>query len=228
MVGWYTDAAGTEGNEFVPNGNMVSGTTVYAKWEEAPAMQNFTNSQCQSLASDAPYIVKDSRDGNIYTVRYINGTCWMTQNLRIAGGTTLNSSNSNISSSYIIPATEVHDSGNTADGCWYNFCTASAGTVCSSNDDNATSDICPSGWRLPNSGEVSGWSEEDIEKFFPVLSGYYGDLLIDKDNAGYWWTSSTFGDDRGGRWTIIYGSGMLYESDRSMSYGFSIRCIRSS
>ena len=233
FAGWYTDAAGTEGNEFIPNGNMTSGTTVYAKWEEAPVMQNFTNSQCQSLASDAPYIVKDSRDGNTYTVRYINGACWMTQNLRIAGGTTLNSSNSNISSSYIIPVTEVHDSGNTTDGCWYNFCTASAGTVCSASDDvDATSDICPSGWRLPNSGETPGRSEGDIEKFSPVLSGYYDDSLIDKDNLGYWWTSSTFGD-MGRRWTIIYDHdyndlGMLYESDRSMGYGFSIRCIRSS
>ena len=89
----------------------------------------------------------------------------MTQNLRIAGGTTLNSSNSNISSSYIIPATEVYDSGNTTDGCWYNFCTASAGTVCSASDDvDATSDICPSGWRLPNSGETPGRREGDIEK----------------------------------------------------------------
>ena len=233
FAGWYTDAAGTEGNEFIPNGNMTSGTTVYAKWEEAPVMQNFTNAQCQSLASDAPYIVKDSRDGNTYTVRYINGACWMTQNLRIAGGTTLNSSNSNISSSYIIPATEVHDSGNTTDGCWYNFCTASAGTVCSASDDvDATSDICPSGWRLPNSGERPGGREGDIEKFSPVLSGYYDDSLIDKDNLGYWWTSSAF-SDMGGRWTIIYdpdynGLDMLYESDRSMSYGFSIRCIRSS
>ena len=228
FAGWYTDAAGTEGNEFISNGNMTSGTTVYAKWEEAPVMQNFTNSQCQSLASDAPYIVKDSRDGNTYTVRYINGACWMTQNLRIAGGTTLNSSNSNISSSYIIPATEVYDSGNTTDGCWYNFCTASAGTVCSASDDvDATSDICPSGWRLPNSGETPGRREGDIEKFSPVLSGYYGDSLIDKDNVGYWWTSSTFGD-MGMRGTIIYNPDMLYESDRSMSYGFSIRCIRSS
>ena len=46
-------------------------------------------------------------------------------------------------------------------------------------------------------------------------------------HVGYWWTSSAFGD-MGGRWTIIYNPDMLYESDRSMSYGFSIRCIRSS
>ena len=234
FTGWNTaaDGSGTsyaDGAEYAvtPATGDVT-VTLYAQWEALPTIQEFTLAQCQSLASDANYTVVDSRDGSDYTVRYINGACWMTQNLRIAGGTTLNSSNSNISSSYIIPATEVHDSGNTTDGCWYNFCTASAGTVCSASDDvDATSDICPSGWRLPNSGETPGRREEDIEKFSPVLSGYYGDSLIDKDNVGYWWTSSTFGD-MGRRWTIIYDPDMLYESDRSMGYGFSIRCIRSS
>ena len=36
FLGWYKDAAGTAGNEFVPNANMESGTTVYARWTKDP------------------------------------------------------------------------------------------------------------------------------------------------------------------------------------------------
>ena len=108
----------------------------------APAMQNFTLDQCQALASDANFTVTDSRDGSDYTVRYINGNCWMTQNLRLSGGRTLTSADSNVASNWSFPSTELAGnsysytapqstiSSNTSYGGYYNFCAASAGTNC--------------------------------------------------------------------------------------------------
>ena len=54
-------------------------------------MQDLTKSMCKAIASDVPITLKDKRDNQDYTARYINtasttgtdqGTCWMTQNLR--------------------------------------------------------------------------------------------------------------------------------------------------
>lgn len=70
-------------------------------------MQNFTKSQCQAQASSSNVTVVDSRDNNSYTVRYINGNCWMTQNLRLSGGRTLTSADSNVASSWSFPSTEL-------------------------------------------------------------------------------------------------------------------------
>ena len=117
--------------------------------------------------------VVDRRDNNIYTVRYINGQCWMTQNLRITGIISAEDSNfSHINnfnvSQYSLDSTDssyanhcdstngynyacAKDSGNTSTGVWYNYAAATAGTITgSSNSTDATSDICPSGWHLPS------------------------------------------------------------------------------
>ena len=38
-------------------------------------------------------------------------------------------------------------------GVYYNYCAASAGTVCAvSNTINASVDVCPKGWRMPTGG----------------------------------------------------------------------------
>lgn len=243
FAGWYTDTAGTEGNEFIPNGNMVSGTTVYAKWEEAPVMQNFTNSQCQSLASDAPYIVKDSRDGNTYTVRYINGACWMTQNLRLSGGRTLTSVDSNVASSWYFPNTSLGGSesyteprsvisANVSYGGYYNLCAASAGTICQVVNENITYDICPSGWRLPAENEASTITGSSLSSIFsPVLSGYYDSgekRYYGVGSDDYWWTATA--SDSYHQFYLNYYDGYLSPSDLdygTKSNGLALRCIRS-
>ena len=194
FTGWNTVAGGTgtsynNGASYSAPANPSSYTiTLYAQWEPEVVgyIQDFTNSQCSSLASTSDVTVRDRRDNNTYTVRYINGNCWMTQNLRIAGGTTLTSTYSNVSSSYTIPTTDltsgdsytdgrIHNSGNTTTGYWYNFCAASAGTNCSSsNSSNTTYDICPKGWRLPTRDEFSGITGTSyISAFSPVTGGYY-------------------------------------------------------
>ena len=204
------------------------------------SMQNFTASQCRSYASSDPVLVTDSRDNNTYAVRYIDGNCWMTQNLRLAGGTTLTSTYSNVSSSYTIPTTplegsrysytagQVQDSGNTTTGYWYNYCAASAGTVCqSSSAQDASYDICPKGWRLPTYSEFSGIAGTSyISAFSPVTGGGYDNGSLDATGYGSWWSSTAnYGNYQYNLY--YYGSGL--KTNRNYKYyGRYVRCIRSS
>ena len=163
-------------------------------------MQDFTKSQCQSLASSASVLVQDRRDNNTYSVRYINGNCWMTQNLRLSGGRTLTSADSNVTRNWSFPSTSLTSgnsyedaystiSSNTSYGGYYNYCAASAGTVCSSSSaQNATQDICPKGWRLPTYNEQNGITNY-TSAFSPVYSGSYsyGTLVV---SGGYWWSAT--------------------------------------
>lgn len=116
----------------------------------------------------------------LYTVAKINNKYWMTQNLRITGtisaadsnftgssintsaGGDLNSGDAGDETTLRSHRATSSDASNTSGasggpytidqlGAWYNFCAASAGQVCSDAiNQNATQDICPSGWRLPN------------------------------------------------------------------------------
>ena len=72
-------------------------------------MQNITPSMCTNTplysVSGETYWLVDSRDGNYYGVRKLaDGKCWMVTNLKLAGGTTISSADSNLSSgSYKLP-----------------------------------------------------------------------------------------------------------------------------
>lgn len=240
FMGWYTDSAGTAGNEFTVTSSIET-STVYAKWLlEVGPIQNFTNAQCQSLASDTEVVATDLRDNNQYTLRYINGNCWMTQNLRIAGGTTLTSTYSNVSSSYTIPTTdlttgdnsytqgEIHDSGNTTTGYWYNFCAASAGTNCNYETTTTTYDICPKGWRLPTKTEFDGINGTSyISAFSPVTGGFYGYGSLVYTSYGYWWSSTAY--DSSDQYRLYYDGSSLDTGRNYNKYtGYYVRCIRSS
>lgn len=246
FMGWNTEADGS--GTFYVNGETYTAltsqagqtVTLYAQWKQIYYMQDFTNAQCQSLASDSNFTVVDKRDGNDYTVRYINGACWMTQNLRIAGGTTVTSADSNVSSNYTIPTTDltagasyiegrVHNSGNTLDGYWYNYCAVSAGTVCSENNQDALHDICPKNWRMPTLTEQQNILGDYSSIFLPTNSGYYGyNGLFDEDGT-LWWSSTTYA------MSFVYAQYCMWYSDNGLltSYmdrdlGGNIRCIRSS
>ena len=255
FIGWNTAVNGS-GTSYADAVSLTTTAaqagqtiTLYAQW--APIMQNFTLADCQSQASSNNVTVVDSRDNNTYTVRYINGACWMTQNLRLSGGRTLTSEESNIVGSWEFPANSLTlgDSFTEARsaisddpehaleyGGYYNFCAASAGTVCNkTTEQDATQDICPKGWRLPTYDEQADISETGItgyvSAFSPVpsgacLSGYCG-----TDDFGYWW-SATADKDYGVRWYyqhVMFSDGSdLYASGGERSTGLSVRCIRSS
>ena len=243
FTGWNTAANG--GGTSYGNGATLTTTTaqagqtvtLYAQW--GPSIQDFTNAQCQSLASNNNYTVYDERDGSDYTVRYINGACWMTQNLRLSGGRTLTSADSNVASSWSFPSTplagssysytdpQVTISSNTSYGGYYNYCAASAGTVCSSSSaQDATQDICPKGWRLPTNSEQSGITGY-VSAFSPVYSGYYSNgSLYYTGSYGYWWSATA--NRSYYQYYLRYNGGSLNTGDYNKYNGFSVRCIRSS
>ena len=246
FTGWNTAANGS-GTSYADGANYTvtpatgdATVTLYAQWEQLPTtMQDITAAQCQKFASDAPLTLTDTRDNNSYTVRYINGACWMTQNLRLSSGRTLTSADSNVTRNWSFPTGSL-TSGNTYDearstissntsyGGYYNYCAASAGTVCSQTQANASQDICPKGWRLPTYNEMSGITGISyVSAFSPVYSGYYGGgSLYDTGSYGYWWSATARNSI--GQYDLSYNGGSLNTSDGNKRGGNSVRCIRSS
>ena len=78
FTGWNTQADGG-GTSYDDQATYTASTdpsesdlnvTLYAQWgPNVQYMQNFTNAQCQSLASSSNYTVVDQRDNNEYTVQ---------------------------------------------------------------------------------------------------------------------------------------------------------------
>ena len=241
-IGAYADenqVAGTYTNvvNFIAVANVVV-THTY--------MQDFTASDCQSLASDEGYTVYDKRDENDYSVRYIEGACWMTQNLRIVG--TVDSNNSNFSTydsvnvcegdltdGYSYDELRCHDSGDTTNGVWYIFVAATAKTIVGeSNAMVATEDICPANWHLPSydttnpAGSInslSSTSDTSVLKFSPVTDGGYSNGSLSYTGNGSWW--STTANSTFNRYGLSYDGSRLNPAVIAYrSGGVYVRCVR--
>lgn len=247
FTGWNTAADGSgigyaDGADYTVTPATGDATiTLYAQWKsQVNYIQNFTLADCQSQASSGNVTVVDSRDNSSYTVRYINGACWMTQNLRLSGGRTLTSADSNVASSWSFPSTplagssysytdpQVTISSNTSYGGYYNFCAASAGTNCqTSSTVNTTYDICPKGWRLPTRAEQNGITSY-TSAFSPVLSGTYNNgTLSNTGSGGFWWSATAYSSSY--QYYLYYrGSSLDTYFGNYKRYGLSVRCIRSS
>lgn len=246
FTGWNTQADGG-GTSYDDQATYTASTdpsesdlnvTLYAQWgPNVQYMQNFTNTQCQSFASSSNYTVVDSRDGSDYTVRYINGACWMTQNLRLSGGRTLTPADSDVTQNWFFPTGSLTSgnsyyealsaiNSNTSYGGYYNYCAASAGSVCAKTEMDATQSICPAGWTLPTGGYNSQQSgiASYVDAFSPVYSGHYYDgSLIDAGFNGGWWSATA--DSSGDQYGLGYGLNTVVYDKYD---GFSVRCVRSS
>lgn len=226
---------GTLSTTYTVNG---AGSITLTGKQSLYGLQAFTLAECQAQASDSDVTLTDMRDGNSYTVRYINGNCWMTQNLRLAGGTTITSADSNVASSYTLPADSVafdsystpyvHYSGNTTIGSWYNLCAVSAGINCSETTGNVSYDICPKGWRLPTEYEGEGIVRYSY-LFNPLFNGsYLYGQLSGADSLGYWWTSTYGINNYRVGLQYNYFEGLIVYRYFGGVQGLAVRCIRSS
>ena len=250
FMGWNTEADGS--GTFYVNGETYTAltsqagqtVTLYAQWKQVfgkDTLQGFTVADCQSQASSTNVTLTDVRDNNTYTVRYIGDVCWMTQNLRLAGGTTLTPETTNVTTNWYFPNTQLTGnspsytesqmtiSSNTSYGGYYNYCAASAGTICQSDyAQDATQDICPAGWRLPTSTEQLDITGSSI--FSPVYSGRYGDGVLYQQYDGYWWSSSST-TNQSMRYVLMVAvdlGGSMAPTSRYANNGLSLRCVRSS
>ena len=220
-------------------------------------MQDFTLERCIAEASDSDLTLYDRRDESDYTVRYINGACWMTQNLRISG--TISSTDSNFSTnstwnvhvsdltagnsytearSHVADSTDVSASSSATGGpytvnqlgAWYNYCSASAGTVCSQTQLDVSEDICPSGWHLPSyntsPGSISGITSYS-SAFSPIYGGYYyNGLLNSATTYGRWWSATA--SSANGQYNLYYYNGSLNTNYNNKRLGHYVRCVRTS
>ena len=138
--------------------------------------------------------------------------------------------------------TTPRGSGSGKSGVFYNFCAASAGTICAdSNGSNAIYDICPKGWRLPtggNGGEYENlylaYSSNNIN-FRTALSTPLSGLLYDgrfafEDKSGNFWSSTNHNGDIYGMYHLTTRTNTdsdpvsaVISSRRER--GMSVRCV---
>ena len=264
--GWNTSSNGsgtsyTDGASYTaPAGSAGQTITLYAQWQQiinqlddVTYMQDLTASHCANSTEGVTATLIDRRDNNSYTIKKIKDSCWMVQNLRLASGTRLTSTYSNVASSYTMPTAQLAGneilfnvgqmqmSTNTTYGGYYNFCAASAGTVCNENPVDAIYDICPKGWHLPSEDEASffeegTYSERNIlyKAFGPTYSGSYYNSYDEPGDFGsgssrYW--VSTHDGSYGYQLTLaevsFSGTGLsgMYVTDYSRDSGYHVRCI---
>ena len=230
-----------------PAGNYTMSLSFNAVAKVAPpTMQNLDGSLC----TITPTTAIDTRDGNLYTItRLPDGNCWMTKNLDLPGGTTLTPANSNVTANYTLPESSTtgfsdnstayvynSHSSTCADNSpcysYYSYSAATAGTGASLATGEATSDICPKGWRLPTQAEyqtlVSAYDTGALlatTPFLGVYGGYYhGSSFSNGGTHGFYWSSTVYDI------SLAYRLGYNTDGAASMlnvnkKYGFSVRCI---
>lgn len=255
FTGWNTkpDGSGTSYSNAAtytaPASEDNKIVVLYAQWatnmlDDVASMQELTTAHCTGSYDGATATLTDTRDNKAYAIAKINGVCTMIDNLRLAPGKTITSADSNVSSNYTIPSNTSFNSYTTGSailsgdanyGGYYNYCAATAGTICTdSNSTNATYDICPKGWRLPTLAEqtsITGtsqgsYSKTNVTAFNAVAAGNYDyGSLFNSGSNGYWWSSTASGTTR--RYLLRYdtSSGLYSGFDLNRRYGFSVRCV---
>ena len=218
---------------------------------------------CSSLTGSGT--LTDSRDNQSYTVKKLDdGNWWMINNLNLTAPTVdLTSSNTNLSTTVtkstftgwkktsgsatltageFIPVSGTDSTSGTAYGTLYNYCAASAGTICTdSNSSDATYDICPKGWRLPTGGSSGEFqalynnsSYNSNAKMrasianggaaFALAGSFYGSTAGNQGSTGFYW-SSTRSNDTSMYFLRLYTAYVDPAVSISRSNGISIRCI---
>lgn len=123
-------------------------------------------------------------------------------------------------------------------GVYYNYCAATAGSYCygdgankGTSVNNASEDICPSGWRLPTGGPNGEFNASviDVDNYRVSMHLPYSGSVIEGSPAlqgdnGSWWASTRDNDNKMNR--LYIGSWEIYSnSTYQRSNGASIRCI---
>lgn len=226
-----------------------------------PKMQYLDTGVCTSASSK----VIDERDNHVYTIKRLNdGNCWMMEDLdlgRTALTTDLTSNNTNLSAtitaatfngwknttgiiSYttgvFVPLSGTDSASGTPYGVLYNYHAASAGTITgNSNSANASFDICPSGWKLPTSGN-GGEFQTLYEHYnsnalltapisqngaaFAYNGSFYNTVPSGLGTAGGYWSSTV--SNNSNMYFIGFNTSTIYPSNSTFrTTGHGIRCI---
>ena len=245
----YNLTFGTFVNTDLPGGaysNQVVVSAVvnpkYVTWGDLTTMQEMAYTACNTAGTGDTKQLTDACDDNTYTVAKLpNDTCWMTQNLRLSSGRTLTSADSNVTRdwsfstnpfvngdhSFTEPQSTTSDEASY--GGYYNYCAASAGTVCSdAATQDATQDICPKGWRLPTRDGMESVTKYQ-DAFSLVFSGLYAyGTLYSTGSWGSWWSATAYNNNTH-QYVLYYNDNRLYTSSGDGKHlGVSVRCISAS
>ena len=148
-----------------------------------------------------------------------------------------------IAPSFLSPAVTGTDStSGTPYGTLYNYCAASAGTICiSSNSSDASYDLCPAGWRLPTGGssgefatlytQYNSWalmraSVANGGAAFVLAGQVASGIPFWDGNYGYYWTSTRYSDTSMHILYLRNDISTVYPDDGlARTAGESIRCV---
>ena len=147
-----------------------------------------------------------------------------------------------------VPSNPPSDgAGSNKVGVYYNYCAASAGSYCyasGAGTDDASEDLCPSGWRMPTSntsGEFSALAYQiygstgstsdttQINNYrnalsLPLSGCFNNGSATNKGSYGYWWSSTRYGGSF--MYSLIANTGRIDPASRSNRvYGNSLRCV---
>lgn len=215
-------------------------------------MQNATSADCGQIMYDNR---DDSNSETAYTTATINGLCWMTTNLNLAGGTQLSNDNTNVPKNYTTSITGftngntlppsstsgfdngsvayVYNSGSTTCGnnqpcySYYSWYAANAGYPVTVS----SYDICPKGWRLPSKTELTALVNTYSTAAaltadpFSATYGYYGSSEFIGTFSGYF-SSNTSG--MGSPYYLYlssYSNSVGIDGEGGYGAGYSVRCV---
>ena len=219
-------------------------------------MQEMTSLVCASSEIGDTNTLTDARDGETYTVRkHEDGNCWMTQNLRLAGEKTLTPADSDVTSDYTLPASDINGfdesnyyasqmyyAGDETNGAYYSWTAATAGTGDASlTKGDAPSSICPKGWKLPPNSGRGSYAEfvaaagitNDVAGSTKIRSAPYNFPYA----GGVWGSQLGYSDSYGDYWSrtarsgnnayhLYFDSSTVYPALNGNRYnGFSVRCV---
>ena len=249
----------------------ISQLTYMQDFKDLTAEQR--TSVLNSMQYNTTYNLIDNRDNRTYQIaRLKDDNIWMAENLDL-GRTTLTqdltSTNTNLddstntitastfnsswvkssgtrsyTSAELIPVTGTDSASNTPYGTLYNYCAASAGTICSeeyTNNSDATSDLCPAGWRLPTGGSSGEFQalynltdyNTNAKCRAPIASGgaafalagiFDASTPVNQGSTGIYWSSTRNSD-----WLMytqsLISSGVYPADYYNRGVGIAVRCI---
>ena len=234
---------------YSPTSGRYLGIFVRCIYNKSTTMQGFTSAEASAMSIGESKTLTDVRDNQDYTVTKLSdGNVWMTRNLAIgcngkgsnygstSVATALTSADSDVAS-FTTPTASVAGATsyttakqlcNANYGAYYNYAAASAGTInTSSSTVEATSSICPKGWKLPTWAEqtaITGY----VSQYNPSLGGYTNGANPGYTSYGFWWSATANGGTA--RHALRYYNGHTSmdngASTEERTLGFFVRCIK--
>ena len=226
-----------------------------------------------SMEYDTTYDLIDNRDNKTYQIaRLKDDNIWMAQNLdlgRTTLTTDLTSANTNLfdanatvtastfnswikssgtqsyTSAELIPVAGTDSTSNAPYGTLYNYCAASAGTICSAsnaNSNDATSDLCPAGWRLPTGGSSGEFQalynltdyNTPVKMRAPIASSgaafalagsFSSSSPVNRGSYGYYWSSTRYDGSYVYSLYLDTSSSVSPANGYYRNNGYAVRCI---